>query len=124
MVYSAYDTHPSASPTHSLDEDYYTDYEIHAADGRLLQKVSNCENPVVSVAPAKVKLSPGRYQVVALSNTSGTVNVPVIIVEGRLTTLHLDGDSSWASAAGLGPADAVRLPDGQIIGWRAEEGVR
>jgi len=33
--------------------------------------------------------------------------------------LHLEGGSSWPNESAFNQTNAVRLPDGQIIGWKA-----
>jgi hypothetical protein len=68
----------------------------------------------------RVQLPPGKYRVAASSNGYGTVIVPVVIAANRTTAVHLDGSSSWASNAALNGANSVRLPDGEIVGLRAE----
>jgi hypothetical protein len=48
------------------------------------------------------------------------VTVPVVIEEGRTTVVHLDG-SEVTGRRRNSSADFVRLPDGSIIGWRAND---
>ncbi len=118
IVYSAYDVHES-SPGDYEHRRHYTDYKLLASDGKLVQKVHNDSNNVVR-EPAHVKLPPGNYQVVAESNGYGTVRVPVVIVAQRSTRVHLEGQEWGETTPALTAADAVRLPDGRLVGWRSQ----
>jgi len=55
-------------------------------------------------------------------NGYGTVTVPVTIKPNRLTTVHLEGGTWWPSRSPIFESEPVRLPDGQIVGWRAGAG--
>ena len=116
LVYSAYrvgadfDSRDARRPE-------YSDYRILSADGQLLQAVHNNSGTVLQDA-VPVTLAPGQYRVRARANGYGYVIVPVVIEAGRKTVLHLDGDSQ-SDMAGLNQANAVRLPDGQLVGARA-----
>jgi hypothetical protein len=93
----------------------YTNYQIDAADGTLLQEVTNGD-----YEPTRVTLPRGTYTVVAWSDTSGEVSVPVAIEAGRTTVVHLEMEKEWKEASiGIRSADLVRLPNGQPIGFRA-----
>jgi len=93
----------------------YTNYQIDAADGSLFQEVANGD-----YEPTRVILPIGIYTVVAWSDTSGEVSVPVAIETGKLTVVHLESEKDWQEAsAGIRSADLVRLPNGQPIGFRA-----
>jgi hypothetical protein len=99
---------------------HYSDYRILSEDGKLLQTVHNDVGTEVREA-ARVQLPAGKYRVAASSNGYGTVMVPVVIATNRTTVVHLEGGSSWASGAALNSADSVRLPDGEVVGWRVTE---
>ena len=93
----------------------YTNYQIDAADGTLFKEVPNDDQE-----PTRVILPKGTYTVVAQSDASGMVSVPVAIETGRTTVVHLEREKDWKEApAGIGSADLVRLPNGQPIGFRA-----
>jgi hypothetical protein len=93
----------------------YTNYRIDAADGTLFQEVSNGD-----YEPTRVTLPKGTYTVVAWSDTSGEVSVPVAIEAGRTTVVHLEMEKDWKEAsARVRSADLVQLPNGQPIGFRA-----
>jgi hypothetical protein len=92
----------------------YSDYDIQAADGTLLKRVINGDE-----VPERVELPDGRYTIVAQSDISGTVSVPVAIEAGRTTVVRLDQEAEKAFA-GIAAADLVRLPEGRAIGFRAK----
>jgi hypothetical protein len=93
----------------------YTNYRIDAADGTIFREVANDDQE-----PTRVILPKGTYTVVARSDTSGMVSVPVAIETGKTTVLHLEREKDWKEApAGIDSADLVRLPNGQPIGFRA-----
>jgi hypothetical protein len=117
VVFSAFERNAPLPP----GPDYrrrYSDYRILSADGQLVQTVSNDTGSAVG-APLEVKLAPGTYRVVAPANGYGVVTVPVVVVAARTTTVHLEGGLTRASDQ-AGDA-AVRLPDGRVVGWRAQE---
>jgi hypothetical protein len=117
LVFSAPDpsAHFSGVPYHL----YYTAYEINSADGTLLREVRNDSGGTIE-GPAKVELPPGDYQVVARASGYGVVTLPVTIVAHHLTTVHLDGRTFDTNSSEFGPETTVRLPNGQIVGWRAQ----
>jgi hypothetical protein len=93
----------------------YTNYQIDSADGTLFKEVPNGQQE-----PTRVILPKGTYTVVAQSDTSGMVSVPVAIEAGKITVVHLEREIDWKEAsAGIRSADLVRLPNGQPIGFRA-----
>ena len=48
----------------------------------------------------------------------GYVTIPVIIAARENTLLHLEGGGSWPDESAFNQTNAVRLPDGQVVGWR------
>ena len=93
----------------------YTNYQIDAADGTFFKEVPNDDQE-----PTRVILPKGTYTVVARSDTSGMVSVPVAIETGKTTVLHLERQKDWKEAvAGTRSGDLVRLPNGQPIGFHA-----
>ena len=114
IVYTALDQH--AHFNGSAYHRYYSDYEIRSETGAVVKKVHNDSGSVVD-GPVEVPLESGRYQVRAKANGYGWVTVPVIIENGRVTTVHLEGGKG--TVTGLSKAQAVRLPHGEIAGWRA-----
>ncbi len=117
MVYTAYDVNAPGIGDYEHRR-HYTDYKILTQDGKLLRTV---HNDVGSVARqvARVDLPEGTYHVVAKANGFGTVTIPVVIAAHQLTVVHLEGGAAWPEMSAENRANAVRLPDGEIVGWRA-----
>jgi hypothetical protein len=119
VVYSAYrrnayfDTRDPYRPE-------YSDYRIFSPDGKFLLGVHNNSGTPFQ-DPASVTLAPGTYRVVARENGFGNVTVPVLIVAQQSTVLHLEGGDA-GDISGANQANAVRLPDGKIVGWRSAAG--
>ena len=115
-VYSATEEHFDG------DTSYYphTDYRVLTRDGSVFKQVHNAISPSDEI-PATVTLPSGAYTVVAESETSGMVSVPVIVRTGRTTVLHLEKDRDWTPPALARESDLIRLPNGQPIGFRAAD---
>jgi hypothetical protein len=115
LVFSAPDTsaHFNTVPYRPI----YSDYAILTEDGKLVQNVINRDARRNS--PNPVSLPASKYRVVARANGYGNLTVPVLIVAGRLTTVHLDGPGSWAGSDSVERSNLVCLTDGQIVGYRA-----
>lgn len=117
VVFSAFD-----QEAHFNDLPYrrvHSDYRILTTDGKLLQTVHN-DNGTAVGGPKEVHLPAGRYQVVARANGYGAVTVPVVIETNQTTTVHLEGGKAWGGTAPAKQTNPVRLPDGGIVGWRAD----
>ncbi len=69
--------------------------------------------------PLRVPLAPGSYHVKARSAHFGRVTVPVIIKPRQTTVVYLDGSRHPDLPAGQ-QASAVKLPDGEIVGWSSQ----
>lgn len=96
----------------------YTDYDVNLANGTPYTHVANGGED-----PDRITLPVGAYTIVARSENSGMVSVPVEIETGQLTVLHLDQKRDSKNAfAGIDESHLVRLPNGQAIGIRAREG--
>ena len=117
MVYSAYEVNADFNSRDPYRPEY-SDYRIFTPDGKLLRRVHNNSESILQ-DPVSVELPPGKYQVIARANGYGPVTVPVMIAARENTILHLEGGGSWSKEAEFNQTNAVRLPDGQIIGWRA-----
>jgi hypothetical protein len=115
-VYSATEEHFDG------DTAYYshTNYRILTRDGRVFKEVRNAISPSDEI-PETVTLPSGAYTVVAESETSGTVSVPVVVRTGRTTVLHLERDKDWTPSALARESDLIHLPNGQPIGFRAAD---
>jgi hypothetical protein len=116
VVFSAFD--PQARFNGYPYRRYYTSYKIFSPDGQLLQTVQN-DNGTLAEGPREVALPPGTYRVIARANGRGFVTVPVVIVPDRVTTVHLEGAAAWSEKSPLARSNPVRLPDGEIVGWRS-----
>ncbi len=117
VVYSAYEVNADFN-ARDPNSPEYSDYKILTTDDRLLQKVHNNSGTILQEA-VPVELSPGKYHVMAHSNGYGYVVVPIVIAAGQTTTLHLEGDGFWPNESAFNQTNAVRLPDGVVIGWKA-----
>ena len=117
VVYSAFKRNADFnSPDPNRQE--YSDYRILTADGHLLRRIHNNSGTIFQDV-VSVSLAPGKYQVAARANGYGYVIVPVLIEAQHSTVLHLEGGSPWPDTSVFNPTNSVRLPDGQIVGWRA-----
>jgi hypothetical protein len=117
VVFSAFDTHAHFNDLPYLR--HYTDYKITSQDGKVVQTVHNDTGTLLE-EPKEVQLPAGVYSVVARANGYGVVAVPVVIRANQITTVHLEGGASWPNNAALLGSNPVRLPDGEIAGWRAD----
>jgi hypothetical protein len=118
VVYSAYDVNADFGGRDRRSP-VYSDYKIFSDDGKVLMKIHNNSGTILQ-DPVGVELSPGEYHVVAhVNGYVGYVAVPVVIASRKTTILHLEGDGFWPDQAAFNQTNAVRLPDGRIIGWKA-----
>jgi hypothetical protein len=111
LVYSADD----AIETADADHPHHRRYLIRSESGTELRTVLNQSGPF-GQDPQEIALPPGHYLVDTSATNFGPVRVPVVIEQGRLTVVHLDGD---AESDPVPEASAVRLPNGNMIGARA-----
>lgn len=95
----------------------HSDYWLLAADGNSRQRIHNNSGSILQ-RPRRVELPAGNYRVTAQANGYGLVTVPVVVQAGRDTILHLEGGVIWPAQSGFNQTNAVRLPDGEIVGWR------
>jgi hypothetical protein len=117
LVYSAC-TRNADFAGRDLRRPEYSDYKIVSTDGKQMQRVHNNTGTIFQ-DPRPVELAPGKYNIFARVNGYGHLTVPVIIEAGRTTVLHLEGGDPWREESVFNQTNAVRLPDGQIIGWKA-----
>ena len=118
VVFSAFDPFPDLNRTPYRRR--FTDYQVFSADGeRLVRSVHNNRETLLNNPPA-VELPAGSYRVAARANGYGPVTVPVVIQAGQLTTVHLEGSVWWPRSSPIFDSNPVRLPKGEIAGWRAE----
>lgn len=92
-------------------------YVIQNADGTVDRRVPNHlgnrdEDSTV------IPLPTGTYQVVADSETDGTLTIPVVIQPGCLTVVCLERRHAMEASRDKNHL-LVRSPSGQVVGWRA-----
>jgi hypothetical protein len=110
----------SAAEDHNDGDVHYyphTAYKIYDQDGKLYKRVANAIG-IHDEDPSLVRLPVGTYTVEADAEWSGMVKVPVVIEPGRLTSVNLEYDWKRTKSPG-NDSDWVRLPNGQIVGYRA-----
>lgn len=97
----------------------HTSYTVYSEDGKTV--VKNVANAISShdEDPSLIQLPAGKYVVLAEAAHRGMVKVAVIIEPGQLTDVRLEYDWNHRMPPG-NAADWVRLPNGQIVGWRAK----
>lgn len=117
LVYSAYVVNADFN-VRDPHRPQYTDYWIYTADGKLQQRIYNNSGTILQ-RPKEVELPAGTYRIVAEANGFGVVTVPVTIVAGQDTILHLEGGDRWPNPGAFNQVNAVRLPDGQVVGWKS-----
>ncbi len=117
VVYSAYEVNADFNARDPYRPEY-SDYNIFSSDGGVIRRVHNNSGTNLQ-NPLPVSLPKGEYRVVALANGYGLVTVPVIIEPNQNTVIHLEGGDHWPNESAFNQTNAVRLPDGQIVGWKA-----
>ncbi|MGO8765001.1 MAG: hypothetical protein ACLQSR_07690 [Limisphaerales bacterium] len=118
VVYSAYEVNADFN-SRDPDRPQYSDYRIYSADGKLLRKVHN-DSGTIFQDPLRVTLPVGSYRVFARANGFGFVTIPVTVEAKQMTIVRLTGN--WSGSYQFNQTNAVRLPDGQIVGYRATNG--
>lgn len=97
----------------------HSPYTVCTVEGKVLRRVPNTTG-MNDPQPTRLTLAPGDYQVRAEAERYNDVTIPVVVpvrIEGGKTTVvHLDG--RWESQPPPAPEKSVRLPDGQIVGWK------
>lgn len=116
LVYSAFEVNADFNRRDSHRPEY-SDYRILTADGKLQQRIHNNSGTILQ-RPKQVDLPAGKYRIIAQANGYGSVTVPVVIEAGQNTILHLEGGFRWPNQRAFDQANAVRLPDGEIVGWK------
>jgi hypothetical protein len=117
QVFSATQTRAADNSSADYNGYFYphSSYEIQNDAGRTVKYIRNRAN-FMDETPDSVRLAPGHYQVVAESSCCGLVAVPVVIVAGQTTSVHLD--AQWIPSA-RADRPLVRLPDGETAGFAA-----
>jgi len=114
VVYSALEVADPVTayfPTHS-------GYSVYDSAGKLVRRVDNRGGSFYQ-DPASVALPAGSYKVEGRATNAGVVLVPVIIEENKTTVVDLEG-ATLPQHRASGAGQWVRLPDGQVVGARAD----
>jgi hypothetical protein len=120
VVFTAYDV--TADFNSNPYRRRYSDYQILSADGQRLVRAVRNDKGILAQGPVKVVLPAGAYRVAARANGYGRVIVPVELAAGQVTTVHLEGSPWWPDPKAMANSNPVRLPRGEIAGWRASYG--
>jgi hypothetical protein len=112
VVYSAWSNFVDQGST-----GHHSRYTISSEDGKLLREVINHVDRF-DEGPIQLPLAPGSYQIRARSAHYGRVTIPIIIQPRQTTFVYLDG-SSHRNFPSDGENKAVKLPNGEIVGWSA-----
>jgi hypothetical protein len=114
VVYSGWDIFAGYDESR---QERHSGYNLYSETGKKIKRVANY-SPNAPEVPDRVELPAGSYKAVVQSKRGRTVTVPVIIREGQTTFVFLDGVTKSGTLLEH-QADAVKLPDGEIIGWSA-----
>jgi hypothetical protein len=120
-VYSAYEVNADFN-SRDPNRPEHSDYFIFGADGKLLKRIHNNSGTIFQ-KPAPVRLAAGKYRVVARANGYGYVSIPVVVGGEQNTVVHLDRNGAWPDKSVFNQANSVRLPDGQIVGWKSASSI-
>jgi hypothetical protein len=94
----------------------YTAYSIYDENGNLVKRVANSSGHYGRHAQV-VTLPAGNYLVKAQAKDYYWVKVPVNVLPGEMTKVHLD--DNWRPPGEAPKGDVVYGPDGNPIGWRS-----
>jgi hypothetical protein len=97
----------------------HTAYTVYTPDGHLVKGVRNhagSDDP----RPMVVRLAEGRYVIYGEAAGAGRVGIPVLVVHGQITEVNLQ-PLGLKLPPELPASEAVYLPDGRVIGRRAED---
>ena len=112
VVYSAWSNFVDQGST-----GHHSRYWVTSDDNRTTREIINHVDRF-DEGPIRLPLPPGSYHVRARSAHFGRVNVAVMIQRRQTTFVYLDG-ASHPEAPSAQQRDAVKLPDGEIVGWSA-----
>ncbi len=115
VVYSA----TYAQTLEQFEYPAHTNYTVATTRDEVLERVAN-NTGSFGAYPAAVTLPCGNYHVRAQYGRGRFVVVPIAIHAGKTTVLDLDGEPLSPEVART--KEAIRLPDGEIAGWRATIG--
>jgi hypothetical protein len=113
-VFSATEKSP---PIASDDPTYFnlhSGYDINDGSGKSVKFVPNHDSNL-DTDPDKVSLPAGNYNILARSTWCGQVIVPIVILGGKTTIVHLD--NNWWPPSNTPTNLVVSLPNGEPVGW-------
>jgi len=97
-----------------------TPYSIYTMDGRHFKGVVNHVG-YDDQKPMTVEVPPGEYRVYAMARGFGQVEIPIVVESMQLTMVYLGEFGKPPTAiVEIPSAEAVRLPDGRVVGRRAK----
>jgi hypothetical protein len=114
QVFSATEKSPPIASDDPTFFNFHTGYDINDAAGKSVKFVANHMSNM-DEWPDTVSLAAGTYNIVAESACCGLVTVPVVIANGKTTTVHLD--RNWWPPTKTPTNKLVFLPDGETVGW-------
>jgi hypothetical protein len=97
----------------------HTSYTVYSEDGKTVVKIVANAIGIHDEDPSLVQLPAGKYIVLAEAEQFGMLRIAAVIEPGQLTKIDLGYDWKHREPTG-NAADWVRLPNGQVVGWRAE----
>jgi hypothetical protein len=114
-VYSAAEDHKDG------DVHYYphSGYQIYSMDGKPVKKVTNAIS-IHDEDPTLVEIPAGNHTILARAEHYGMVKVGIVIEPGQLTIVQLEHNNALRYDFSKTNANLVRLPNGSVVGWRAE----
>jgi hypothetical protein len=108
----------SATYSQTLEQSEYpahTNYTVSTVGDEVIERVAN-NTGSFGASPAAVQLPCGHYHVRAQYGRGRYVIVPVAIQAGKTTVVDLDGEPLPSNTGRT--KEPIRLPDGEIAGWR------
>jgi hypothetical protein len=114
----------TATEQHNDGDTYYyphAEYFVYSPDNKLVKRVANAIS-IHDEEPELVELPAGTYIVLAPSESYGMVRVKAIVQPGEQTTVNLEYQTLPAHLTSTEAGNLVRLPNGSVVGTRANEG--
>ena len=116
-VFSATEKSPPITSNDPIYFKLHTGYDVNDASGKSVKYVANHMSNM-DEWPDTISLAAGTYNIVAKSACCGLVTVPVVIANGKITTIHLD--RNWCPPSNTPTNRLVFLPDNEAVGWSVQ----